>query len=310
MSPKKTNKKSAKNEPSLVVAVSSRALFDFEKEHEFYKENDAHKYTAMQFEKLNEPAAKGVAYSLAKKLLSFNSEDEELVRLVVMSRNAPAAGLRVFRSAAKYKLKIESGCFTRGESPFPYLAPFGAHLFLSAYEPDVKDALNSGIPAAHVLGGMGGKTNSGRDDDILRIAFDGDAVLFSDESEIVFQEEGLDAFREREHEKKNKPLSPGPLKPFLEALINLRNRLNKTQSERIRIALITARGAPAHERPIQTLISWGIDIDEAFFMNGQRKQDVVEKFGADFFFDDQVKHVAGVSQGGHVPYGITNSDNE
>ena len=292
--------------PALVAAVSSRALFDLEEENQIYHEHGAAKYAQVQRERMHQIAAPGVAFSLVKKLLSFNEEGgPELVRLIVLSRNDPSTGLRVFRSIAEHQLKIECGFFTRGEPPFSYSKRLGAHLFLSARREDVESALEAKVPAAHVVGGK----SRGGGDDILRIAFDGDSVLFGDESEQVFQERGIDVFRKQEEALKNKPLSPGPFKPFLEALSQLRKRLGK-KSDRIRIALITARGAPAHERPILTLTHWGVEVDEAFFLNGQEKQGVVAEFGADFFFDDQIRHVKGVPQGGHVPFGVSGrSDN-
>lgn len=295
-----------KNEPVLVVAVSSRALFDFEEENKIFKETDDEKYVEMQRGRLDKAAAPGAAFFLVKKLLAFNHADKELVRVVVVSRNDPVTGLRVFRSAAEHDLKIAQGCFTRGAPPYAYLKSLGTNLFLSAFSKDVRKALDENIPAAHVIGG---KTHGEKDGGVLRIAFDGDAVLFGDESERVFQEKGLAAFQAQEAEMKDKPLSSGPLQPFLMALAALQKKLGKDR-KKIRTALITARGAPAHERPIRTLMDWGVEVDEAFFMNGENKQEVVAEFGADFFFDDNVKHVDGVRQGGHVPSGVINEGKE
>ena len=287
--------------PILSVAVSSRALFNFEEENEIFKECGKEEYVRVQRERLEIVPKTGVAFPLVRKLLAFN-ETEELVRVIVVSRNAPMTGLRVFRAIADNKLKIAQGCFTRGAAIVPYLRPLGVHLFLSAFADDAKDALDAGFPAAHVRG----STSESEDDDgVLRIAFDSDAVLFGDESERVNQEQGLDAFREQEKNMRGKPLSPGPLKPFLDALTMLRNRIGE-DPERIRVALITARGAPAHERPIRTLDGWGVAVDEAFFMNGVPKQEIVQQFRADFFFDDNVKHVQGLEQGGHVSSGVMN----
>lgn len=295
----KRAKKSDKS-PILSVAVSSRALFDFEEENEIFKAHGEDAYIQMQRDRLGQVPASGVAFNLVQKLLSFNQE-EELTRVMVISRNDPVTGLRVFRAAAENRLKIEQGCFTRGASSFPYLRPLGAHLFLSALAEDVKAALDVGVPAAHVVGGK----SKSASDNTLRIAFDGDAVLFGDESERINREHGLEAFREQEARMREHPLSPGPLKPFLDALIRLRQQPGE-HSERIRIALITARGAPAHERPIRTFMNWGVAVDEAFFMNGENKADIVEQFGADFFFDDNVKYVDGIEKSGHVPSGVLN----
>ena len=287
--------------PLLTVAVSSRALFDFEEENEIFKARGEKEYIRTQRERLNKIPAPGVAFELVKKLLAFN-KTHELVRVTVVSRNDPVTGLRVFRAIADNRLLIEQGCFTRGAPSFPYLQPLGVHLFLSAFADDVKNALDNGVPAAHVVGGA--RDNSGCDG-VLRIAFDGDAVLFGDESERVNREHGLAAFRELEAKMKNEPLSAGPLRPFLEALKRLQKQLGD-DGERIRIALVTARGAPAHERPIRTLMEWGISVDEAFFMNGESKKEVVMRFGADFFFDDNIRYVDGLQQAGHVPSGIMN----
>ena len=286
--------------PILSVAVSSRALFNFEEENEIFKASGREEYVRVQRGRLEKIPSPGIAFPLVKKLLSFN-KDEELVRVMVASRNAPVTGLRVFRAIAEYGLDIGRGFFTRGGGAAQYLRPLGAHLFLSAYAEDVRAALEAGVPAAHVEGGKSERSA----DDILRIAFDGDAVLFGDESERVNQERGLAAFREQEKRMRNEPLSPGPLKPFLDALTRLRSRLGE-KPQRIRVALITARGAPAHERPIQTLEHWKVRVDEAFFMNGGAKHEIVKEFGADFFFDDNVNHVRGLEQGGHVPSGVMN----
>lgn len=291
------------NEP-LIVAVSSRALFDFEKENKIFRKS-IKDYVRKQRAQLNKPAAPGVAFPLVEKLLSFNSKKKERVRVVVISRNPPEVGLRVFKSIQHYGLDIKQGSFTRGVPAFQYLQPLGAHLFLSAKAVDVKNAINQGVPAAHVLGGK--KSNDGKNDNVLRIAFDGDAVLFGDEAERRFQKsnEDVEKFRKDEKRMSKRPLTAGPFKPFLDKLAALQKQLGK-DSERIRIALITARGAPAHERVIRTLMKWGINIDEAFFMDGENKKDIIRSFGADFYFDDQTKNVKGVPAGGHVPFGITN----
>ena len=286
----------------LVVAVSSRALFDFEKENKIFQKSTA-AYIKKQHAQLEKPAAPGVAFPLVEKLLSFNTAQKKRVRLVVISRNDPVTGLRVFKSISHYGLDIKQGCFTRGAPSFRYLQPFGAHLFLSAHSKDVKDALDNGVPAAHVLGGK--NSGGGKNDNILRIAFDGDAVLFGDEAERVYRKGKLHEFQKKEKRMSKQPLSAGPLKPFLEGLGKLQKQLGM-KSGRIRTALITARGAPAHERPIRTLMEWGIHIDEAFFMDGQHKQDIIRRFGADFYFDDQVQHLHGVPIGGHVDFGVAN----
>jgi 5'-nucleotidase len=285
----------------LVIAISSRALFDFEKENKIYKNKGETDYMKAQLRHLETSAPIGVAFPMIRKLLAFNQFSESpLVEVVVLSRNDPTTGLRVFRSIKDHGLGIACGVFTRGKPSLPYLSALGAHLFLSALKEDVKAAIDGGFPAAHVMGGNDG---DGENDEILRIAFDGDAVLFGDESEKIYQEKGLATFAKQEGKMAKAPLSPGPLKPFLDALHRLRRRLPEGK---IRTALVTSRGAPAHERPIRTLMKWRVDIDEAFFLGGRKKIKFLQGFRPDFFFDDQVHHLQGNRRSGHVEYGITN----
>jgi 5'-nucleotidase len=289
----------------LIVALSSRALFDFEEENRVFEARDDRAYMQLQLARLEQPARPGVAFSLARKLLAFNGEGQHRVEVVILSRNDPVSGMRVFRSCQHYGLAIERGVFTRGESPWRYLRPLGAHLFLSANEADVRSALGAGVPAARVF------PHSARASDAhpgeVRIAFDGDAVLFSDESERVFQRAGLAAFQAHEKDRAATPLAPGPFKPLLEALHRLqRERLSHM---RLRTALVTARSAPAHERAIRTLMDWQIDVDEAMFLGGLPKGEFLREFEPDFFFDDQTGHVENAAPhvpSGHVASGIAN----
>jgi 5'-nucleotidase len=289
----------------LVVAISSRALFDFEEENQVFEATDDRAYMQLQLQRLDRPARPGVAFSLVNKLLAFNAQ-EPLVEVVILSRNDPVSGMRVFRSAQHYGLPIERGVFTRGTSPWRYLKPLNAHLFLSTNEPDVRSALQAGVPAARVY------PHSARASDAhpheVRIAFDGDAVLFSDEAEQVFQRGGLDAFQAHERAQADTPLAPGPFKPLLEALHHLQR--GATQGMRLRTALVTARSAPAHERAIRTLMNWRIDVDEAMFLGGLPKGEFLREFEPDFFFDDQTGHIESAAQhvpAGHVAAGIVNA---
>ena len=292
----------------LVVALSSRALFDFEEENRFFDAHGDDAYTKFQLDRLETPARPGVAYPLVKKLLAFNSKDAHRVEVVILSRNDPVSGLRVFRSAEASGLELERGVFTRGHAPFNYLKPLGAHLFLSANSEDVRDALNTGFPAARVYSLS--LVDAERHADKVRIAFDGDAVLFSDDSERVFQASGLDAFQA--HEKRNalSPLPPGPFKPLLTALHALQQAAGSDAVPmRIRTALVTARSAPAHERAIRTLMDWNISVDEALFLGGLEKGPFLREFEPDFFFDDQTRHCdSAMTAGptGHVISGIAN----
>jgi 5'-nucleotidase len=289
----------------LVVAISSRALFDFEEENRLFETGDDRAYMKLQLDRLEQPALPGVAFSLVRKLLAFNDADAQRVEVVILSRNDPVSGMRVFRSAQHYGLPIERGVFTRGTPPWRYLTPLAANLFLSTNEADVRSALAAGVPAARVL------THSMRASDAhpdeVRIAFDGDAVLFSDEAERVYQHQGLSAFQHHERERAATPLAAGPFKPLLEALQRLQQSPSGTM--RLRTALVTARSAPAHERAIRTLMDWHIEIDEAMFLGGLPKGAFLREFEPDFFFDDQTGHVesaAGHVPAGHVAAGISN----
>jgi 5'-nucleotidase len=290
----------------LVVAISSRALFDFEEENRVFESGDAAGYMRLQLQRLDRPAKPGIAFSLVKKLLAFNDVAAQRVEVVVLSRNDPVSGMRVFRSAMANGIHLQRGVFTQGRSPFGYLRPLKATLFLSANADDVRGALAAGFPAARVLteSVQASASHPGE----VRIAFDGDAVLFSDEAEQVFQARGLEAFQEHESSKAAQPLPDGPFKPLLTALHRLQQAA--TPQMRIRTALVTARSAPAHERAIRTLMDWRINVDEAMFLGGLPKGEFLREFEPDFFFDDQTRHVAHAAlhvPSGHVAAGIANS---
>ena len=290
----------------LVVAISSRALFDFEEENRLFDAENPQAYMQLQLQRLDEPARPGVAFSLVKKLLAFNSDGKQRVEVVMLSRNDPVSGMRIFRSTQAAHIPLQRGVFTQGGAPFKYLRPLGAHLFLSANAQDVTQSLRLGHPAAHVF------TDSVRASDShpteVRIAFDGDAVLFSDEAEQVYQRDGLEAFQRHEKDKASQPLPEGPFKPLLAALHRLQQAGN--HGMRIRTALVTARSAPAHERAIRTLMDWNIQVDEAMFLGGLEKGPFLREFEPDFFFDDQTGHVESAARhvpAGHVSSGIANS---
>ena len=289
----------------LVVAISSRALFDFEEENQVFEQGDDRAYMKLQLERLEEPAKPGVAFSLVKKLLAFNDAQTQRVEVVILSRNDPVSGMRVFRSAQHYGLPIQRGSFTRGQSPWRYLKPLNANLFLSTHLSDVRAALDAGVPAAQVYPHSAHASEAHPHE--VRIAFDGDAVLFSDEAERVFQAEGLSAFQAHERAKAAQPLLAGPFKPLLAALHRLQQE--GTPAMRIRTALVTARSAPAHERAIRTLMEWNIEVDEAMFLGGLPKGEFLKEFEPDFFFDDQTGHIESAAQhvpAGHVASGISN----
>jgi 5'-nucleotidase len=292
----------------LVVAVSSRALFDFEAENIIYERDGDGAYERYQLGRLDLPAHKGVAFDLASKLLSFNTPTERRVEVVVLSRNDPVSGLRVFKSAEHHSLPISRGVFVSGSSPYPYLRPLQADLFLSASSEDVKMAIQLGVPAARVFAKSSGGTR--RYLSQVRVAFDGDSVLFSDEAERVYQSQaGLVGFHAHEREKARIPLAAGPMEPFLRALHALKSRPSTGVETTIRTALVTARDAPAHERALRTLLSWDVKVDEAFFLGGLDKSEFLREFEPDFFFDDQLRHCEPASEHvatGHVNHGVMN----
>jgi 5'-nucleotidase len=298
----------------LVVAISSRALFDFEEENQHFEAHDDRAYMRLQLERLEHAAKPGVAFSLVRKLLAFNAAaaaglvkkaPAQRVEVVILSRNDPVSGMRVFRSAQHYGLPIQRGVFTRGQSPWRYLRPLNAHLFLSTNEADVRSALGAGVPAARVYP-HSARASSEHPNEV-RIAFDGDAVLFSDEAERVYQQGGLDAFQAHERDHSATPLAAGPFKPLLLALQRLQHE--PESGMKIRTALVTARSAPAHERAIRTLMNWNIEVDEAMFLGGLPKGEFLREFEPDFFFDDQTGHVHSASAhvpAGHVASGVSN----
>jgi len=294
-------------EGKLVVAISSRALFDFEEENAVFEGRGEREYVELQLSRVDVPAKEGVAFALVKKLLAFNTPGAQRVEVVILSKNDPVSGLRVFRSAAREGLRLERGVFTRGRTPYRYLDALRANLFLSANEADVMSALEAKVPAARVYPDSARAAE--RHADEVRIAFDGDAVLFSDEAERVFQADGLDAFTRHETEHARRPLPPGPFKPLLEALHRLQQAAGTDVRMRLRTALVTARSAPAHERAVRTLMQWNIGVDEAMFLGGLDKGEFLRAFEPDFFFDDQRAHVESARRhvaAGHVPFGVAN----
>ncbi len=294
-------------EGQLVVAISSRALFDFEEENQVFEQGDDRAYMKLQLDRLEAPAKPGVAFSLVRKLLAFNNADAQRVEVVILSRNDPVSGMRVFRSAQHYGLPIQRGSFTRGQPPWRYLRPLNANLFLSTHLSDVRAALDAGVPAAQVYPHSALASEAHPNE--VRIAFDGDAVLFSDEAERVFQAEGLSAFQKHESDKAGQPLLAGPFKPVLQALHQLQQA--GTPAMRIRTALVTARSAPAHERAIRTLMDGNIEVDEAMFLGGLPKGEFLREFEPDFFFDDQTGHIESAARhvpSGHVASGVSNPD--
>ena len=287
----------------LVVAISSRALFDLAESHRVYTELGVETYQRYQIEHEDELLDPGPAFALVTKLLRLNRPEKQYVEVILLSRNSADTGLRVFNAIKHYGLDITRAAFTSGEATSRYVPAFGAHLFLSADTEDVRRALEDGYAAATIF-----PTVFRNETDQLRIAFDGDAVLFSDEAERIYQSSGLVAFARSERDAAATPLPGGPFKEFLAALHRIQSDFPEDKSP-IRTALVTARSAPAHERVIRTLRAWNIRIDEALFLGGLDKGQFLRAFGADIFFDDQARHVESAAQhvpAGHVPHGIAN----
>ena len=297
---------SEKQSPKLVIAISSTALFDMRESHRVYEEEGVAAYAEYQRQHEDVILEPGEAFPLASKLLHINEKlsGDPKVEIILLSRNSADTGLRVFNSIAHHNLNITRAAFSGGGSPYRYVSAFACHLFLSTNAADVRNALDQGMAAATLIPSQGGSNSS----DELRFAFDGDAVLFSDASERIFKEQGLDAFTENEKQSARTPLDPGPFKNFLTALQALQAEFPSDQCP-IRTALVTARAAPAHERVVRTLRDWNVRIDESLFLGGLTKGDFLKSFGADVFFDDQQMHCSSASEfvaTGHVPHGVAN----
>jgi len=313
---------------TLTVAITARALFDLEHSHGLYEREGVAAYTEFQRDRENDMLAPGIAFPLVRKLLALNAgrpADARHVEVILLSRNSADTGLRIFNSIEHYGLNIVRAVFTSGAPTYPYIVPFGAQLFLSANPESVRRALEHDVAAATILpskatsktprgsGTMGSREGAiDQPHDQLRIAFDGDAVIFGDESERISQEQGMEAFARNEREQSATPLSGGPFRGFLAALHSIQAAFPSDPSP-IRTALVTARSAPAHKRVILTLREWGVRLDEALFLGGRDKGPFLEAFGADIFFDDSHHNVESARRHvatGHVPHGVSNREDE
>ncbi len=286
----------------LVIGISSRALFDLEEANDLFEEEGLDAYRAHQLENETETLPKGTAFALVEALLNLNVlSGKKLVEVIVMSRNSPDTGLRVFNSISHYKLDISRAAFSGGTSLSPYLNAFNVDLFLSKSDEDVQAAVDSGVAAASLYAPpQGQKIES----DKIRIAFDADAVIFSEESEQIFKTQGLDAFLKHEKRNAQTPMKEGPFAKLLMTLSFLQQHFPKGESP-VRIAIVTARNSPAHERVVQTLRTWGVRVDEAFFLGGLSKEQILKAYRAHIFFDDQETHLTETSKlvpSGKVPY--------
>ena len=308
MNEKITDEKAYTEQPaigSLTIAISSRALFDLSESHEVFETEGLDAYQEYQIEREDDPLEKGTAFNLVQKLLKLNEELDQAVEVILLSRNSADTGLRIFNSIQHYELNITRAAFCGGNSPYRYIQPFGCNLFLSTDGADVRQALNQGVAAATILPSRL-KTS---EQEQLKIAFDGDSVIFSDESEKIFREQGLGAFAENEKKAARKLLADGPFKPFLSALQGIQ-RAFEPEKAPIRTFLVTARTAPAHERVVRTLRHWNIRIDESLFIGSCEKSKFLEALGADVFFDDLWDNCDSVRNHvatGHVPHGVLNN---
>lgn len=297
----------------MVIGISSRALFDLSVENEIFETQGVEAYCRYQIEHEQDILKPGPGFALVRALLRLNElrEDKDFVEVIIMSRNSPDTSLRVFNAIRYYGLHITRAALVSGAALAPYLTAFRTDLFLSAYEDDVQYAIDNNIAAGMIYT----ETEAGENvtpmsihqegyPGQIRIAFDGDAVLFSDEAERVYQSMGLREFERSEWEKAATPLKEGPFASFLQKLSKIQKELG-TEDCPIRTALVTARSAPAHERVIRTLRSWDVRVDEAFFLGGVEKKDFLKAFGAQIFFDDQSIHArnaASVVPSAKVPW--------
>jgi 5'-nucleotidase len=279
----------------LVVGISTRALFDLEEEHRVFSEEGVERYAALQRQRERDPLRPGTAFEVVRRLLTLNHHAEtKLVDVIFLSRNSPDLSLRAFRSAEHHGLAITRGSFTSGRSVAPFVKAWGVELFLSNDDADVRAAVMAGTASARLCAPP--QSNPDEADDEVRIALDGDAVVFSDASDQVYREQKLQGFLEHERLNAEVPMEPGPFGTFLRNLSEVRaNSLRPDGSNRVRIGIVTARNAPAHERVVQTLRAWGTPADEAHFVGTQRKADILHAFGAHIFFDDQEVHVLGAA---------------
>jgi 5'-nucleotidase len=301
---------------SLVIGIASSALFDLAESDEVFRSEGEAAYREYQDKHIDDPFDPGVAFAFTQRLLSLNdlgdAEGPPLVEVIVMSRNDPFTGLRVMRSAQHHDLALSRAVFMQGRSPYKFMPGFNMSLFLSASETDVREATDLGLPAGRVL-----ESSAVNDqDDDLRIAFDFDGVLADDQSERVYQADGMAAFHEHEVSNDVTPHNPGPLRDFL-ARVNAiqrreeeRRRADPDYKIRVHVSIVTARNAPSHERAVRSLMEWGVTVNDAFFLGGIDKGKVLEILRPHIFFDDQMGHLDSASRvvpSVHIPYGVTNS---
>lgn len=293
----------------LVVGISSRALFDLEEENEIFEKEGLGAYCEYQKAHENDILKPGTAFPLVKALQKLNCDNKHLTEIIVMSKNSADTSLRVFNSIKHYGLDITRAALVSGQSIAPYLTAFSTDLFLSADEDDVQEAINSNIAAGIICSHDNLPIDPNQEIGQIRIAFDGDAVIFSDESEKIYQKDGLAAFEEHEEKNAKNPLPEGPFAKLLKTISLIQQQFENKELSPIRTALVTARSAPSHERVIRTLRAWKVRIDDAFFLGGIQKSEILKAFGAHIFFDDQTVHTDPASRlvpSARVPYKCKN----
>ncbi|MFH8803714.1 5'-nucleotidase [Streptomyces sp. NPDC017936] len=304
-------------ENRLVIGLASSALFDLAESDAVFRREGEESYRVHQREHLDDTLRPGVAFPFIRRVLSLNDlapEGDPLVEVIILSRNDPDTGLRVMRSVTAHGLPISRAVFMQGRAPYRFMRALRMSLFLSADENDVREAVASGLPAGRVLGSA---VADDPDDRELRIAFDFDGVLAGDESERVFQRDGLESFRAHEALNVATPHDAGPLRDFLGEINTLQRRERERRGQdadyaiRVRVSIVTARNAPAHERAVRSLNNWGVTVDDAFFLGGVDKSTVMDVLKPHIFFDDQESHLEGTSRttpSVHIPFGVVNEE--
>ncbi len=303
-------------EKKLVIAIASSALFDLKESDKIFREKGVEEYRKFQKEKIDEKLEKGVAFPFIRRFLKFNSSFPDLVpfEVVLLSRNSPETGLRVFKSIKEYNLNITRAAFFSGKSPYEYIPAFNASLFLSANHEDVKNAIRAKMPAGRV---MDIENFDDEDDNELRIAFDFDGVIADDSAEIVYKKtHDLSKFHDSEVKLSSVPLDGGPLEDLFKKISHFQSLETEKIKEDpnykriLKISIITARNAPAHERMINTLNSWGVSVDEAFFLGGVEKKRILDIMKPHIYFDDQTVHLENINNIPlvHIPFGIANNN--
>lgn len=303
----------------IVVGVASSALFDLDASNAVFEKRGEKGYREYQEQNIDETLNPGVAFPFIERLLSLNDLSDKqspLIEVIILSRNDPETGLRVMRSVKAHNLQISRAIFMQGRSPYKFIGAMNMSLFLSANERDVQEAIGLGFAAGKVVG-KPAPHQEGRD---LRIAFDFDGVLADDSSEVVMQtSKDLDVFHANETANMSVPLPEGALSEFLRGI----NRIQDIEEElvardpsynrRVHVSIVTARNAPSHERLVRTLNSWGLRVNDAFFLGGIKKARVLRVLKPHIFFDDQINHLTASADevpSVHVPFGVMNAPKE